>query len=349
MHAKIAYDSTVVVEDVLSSIVAVMTGETSTSNLSEGLKIGSEISAVYRPAGWELWDDVSSTVKVIRAPYTDLPGEYKYVRFEAVETTNDYISWDVYRDWDNSTHTGTLNRRISYNSVSNDKTYAFYRTAATVGIIYLSGSSKHMATLVSTDNNTKVTGMGFISERSRINEWDTPSIPHKPIAYSVKSWSGANFNNSTYTNKYMCNFETLPTIGGGAKDINSSTSSDTAWSMYTSIGSWFNGAYTGSGNMANTIAMPEQVMDSSFNIKRPVIGFGFGDHLSGYYGGDTSAASGIYLTDDSGLLGEAFSSGGFNYVVWQIPQSYTTTSGAPSTGSNSGIDNRVPRFIVLNG
>lgn len=347
MYAEISYDGTVAVNDVLTTIVNVLTGTTDVTTFSVGLVSGSTVTDVYRPAGWELWDDISASEKVIRAPYTDVAGEYKYIKFTAVDAASDYIYWEMYRDWDNGSHTGTLNRRIANTSVVSASSYArvFYRQSNTTGTIYLSSSSKHFACVCSTDSNTRYTNMGLLSERSRINDWDLNSSPYKPVVQTNYGFSGDYMlGSNSVQGRYPFSIETVPVPNnGGVYDVNTSTGDNVSWQFNTSIG--MSASYNSSGyyGFCDGIAIPTHVLDSSYQQRRPVVGFGTcSNPSSGFYGGDISNEAGMYLTNDAGTIGETFTSNGFDYKVWQFSSSNTNTASSPiGTGEY--------RILVLKG
>lgn len=354
MYAEIVCTTSATATNAMDAIIAVMTGETDINNLPTECITGSRIDTTYRAGGWELFDTVSATEKVVRAAYSDKPAEYKYIKFTAVETASPYVYYDVYRDWDDVGNTGTLNRRVAYTTIVSgaDQGKVFYRSTSPVPTTcYISSSDKHFAAIIQHDGD--VSNMQLVSERTRINEWDTPASQFNPICYTNYGICGNTFIQSGTGGRIyrdVFSYETLPLVGGSPRDINSTTSTDAYWGITTSIGaSYFNSTTPTTVALGYTIRAPKNVQDAATIPTRTVVGFGAANAINGYFGGSISAMSGIYYTNDSGLINEDFTSNGINYKIWQLPATTTTTVGAPSTSDNANVQSRVHRFLIPNG
>jgi len=123
MFARIEFIQNASLNNVLSDIVAVLTGETDVNNLSAHSTPGSsEIITERTTSPWELWDDVSGSHKVIRCQQSD-SGEWKYVGIHHQSDTlaNAKYSLSCAYEWDKVLHTGTnyVGPEYAYRAVGN--------------------------------------------------------------------------------------------------------------------------------------------------------------------------------------------------------------------------------------
>lgn len=112
MHATIAYQGALGlnVAQVAGDIIAVLTGETDTANLSAmNLPGGTTIASTY-PAGWTVWDSATGTANewVLRAPTVDDAAQYKYVKLRFFDSVSQImIGHQCMEDWNPTTNTAT--------------------------------------------------------------------------------------------------------------------------------------------------------------------------------------------------------------------------------------------------
>ena len=344
MYAKLAFNSDAVDnrENILSDIVDVLTGETDLNNLISDINIANSfIDTSSSAAGWTLWDDISENEKVIRAPYTEYPTRYKYVHFNFHDQSGGHkaIAWQFYRDWDEVSHTGTINRRInSSTSVLSDTTngnYIYYGDSADpTCIAHISASSAHLACINVTRNGVTTTGAPFLSERTRESKWDTLTNGISPVLYSVypmhqNTWTAAS---GIYRAAFNC--EQRYNTNSDILDVNDDTGTSVVSVITTSIGSTqYSSNTTGSYSSASLIKIPRMVADDTLELKRPLIGFGGQETIYGDYGGDVSNYSKIYLTYGFGETGDILLVNTDEYVIWVTPSSLPTSS--PSTRTDN--------------
>lgn len=110
MHATLAWQGSLNINEAASDIIAVLTGETDKNNLSPmNLPGGTTIASSF-PAGWEIWDDDTGTIDewILRAPTVDDATQYKYVRMRFYNSSS-YLTMEhqLMEDWNPTTNTAT--------------------------------------------------------------------------------------------------------------------------------------------------------------------------------------------------------------------------------------------------
>ncbi len=109
MNAVYFYKSNSSYANILSDVIAMLTGETDVANLSSDCNkdkttINTVIGNQTVLAGWEVWDDnVSSNYQILRSPY--IGGGFKYIAVYV--DSGGWITSKAYESWDKDTHTGT--------------------------------------------------------------------------------------------------------------------------------------------------------------------------------------------------------------------------------------------------
>ena len=92
MYAKLQISSTATAAQVVTDIVAVLTGTTDVNELSAQIvKANSQIISTD-PAGWTLVGDYLTTGKVLSAPVADNASQYKYV---AIFTSGTSVAYQL--------------------------------------------------------------------------------------------------------------------------------------------------------------------------------------------------------------------------------------------------------------
>jgi hypothetical protein len=136
MYAKYAYLANVTQAQVLSDVVAILTGETNKANLSAGCdQANTEISAAYEVAGWTVHDAAASTnSQVLKAACDGDAAQFKYMRISTATSGN--IWSGLYEAWNATTHVGT-NVAPNSDSTSYGQRYA----TAAAGTLYISASA----------------------------------------------------------------------------------------------------------------------------------------------------------------------------------------------------------------
>jgi hypothetical protein len=91
-------------------IIAILTGETNTANLSAMVDVGGTTIASTYPAGWTVYDADTGTADewVLRAPTVDDASQYKYVKLRfSIGSSYMFIGHQVMEDWNPTTNTAT--------------------------------------------------------------------------------------------------------------------------------------------------------------------------------------------------------------------------------------------------
>lgn len=104
MFAEIAWSGTPSNATFIADIVAVLTGETDTDNLSDDIITGQQGTNIVStiPAGWEVWDNSTGVNDeyVLRAPTIDDPTQYKYCKLKVTGSTTRTLSHSIMEGWD---------------------------------------------------------------------------------------------------------------------------------------------------------------------------------------------------------------------------------------------------------
>ncbi|MBF0097505.1 MAG: hypothetical protein HQM04_16690 [Magnetococcales bacterium] len=171
MFAKLVYNAGSSAANVLSDVVAILTGTTNVANLSAACNQAVSSITATVAAGWSVHDaSAGSNAQAIRAPNAD--SGYKYV---VVDTnTAGAIFTKVWESWDNSAHTGT---NLAYNS---DATAYSQRLDLTNGgTLYIFASARFLmlASSVAAGWGSPTNGgPSGCFERTRACVWDTPAF-----------------------------------------------------------------------------------------------------------------------------------------------------------------------------
>lgn len=181
MYATLNYNKNASVANILSDVVAVLTGETLVGNLSSNLSaLGTSIDATV-PAGWTVHDNVSATQVVITAPITD-SARSKFLSIESTASNKVVANW--YKSWDNVTHTGvpyfeSNGTTIIDGVIVNQTTPETYTS-----VIALSASAKHIMGSYLSNNETTFAYPWCITDFVRTpGYWDTNVNDYPPIAF----------------------------------------------------------------------------------------------------------------------------------------------------------------------
>jgi hypothetical protein len=101
MYAIYKYKAGASSSNILSDLVALITGETVVSNLSSDCdQVNTSITSVVAPT-WVLYEQISATRAILRAPYSDNASLYKYIEVYASSfgiMLFGYDSWDIATD-----------------------------------------------------------------------------------------------------------------------------------------------------------------------------------------------------------------------------------------------------------
>jgi len=343
MYASIQYTAAATATQVLADIVTIATGPIGlqlTSLTAPRNGAGSFITSTTA-GGWIMHDNVSATVKVLKAPISDDGTKFKYLHL-SVYTTG--VKFESYRSWNEVAHTGVVNKRLTGGGVdltiSTSVNYVYYNNASTISQMCISCTANHFAAVCGTNSLLNTTGVGFLSEHTRTSPWDTVANGYLPIVYTAQGinqsyWSGT-FSGSTAGSGWFLK-PLWPATISTDYDVNAApagTAADTNLMQPLTMGL---GAqyYSGGETVAEVLKGTDSILNSS-KIVTPILSeLGtcarwFLTYANG--GGSISSKSGIYLYTKAGALNDIVTAGGKQHRIWPIPVT-TVTAGAPYTGN----------------
>jgi len=244
MYSSIHYAAGSTLENVMADIVKLLTGETSLANLSTDVDIPeSDIYTGWSVAGWTTHDISDVSKPVLKAEIGDMPGVYKYIRFE-ISGTN-YIKYKYYHDWDEVGHVGNevipygYDKYIysngtdrEYNSPTENTGHPAYRTvgnpSTSSSLLIITASPRHVGFMPMYNNVQSTVGFTGIFEHTRLTNWDTPANGIKPVVVSNRPWAIAYTSSAgSYTYRsWFTKYQTFSTQGGAMvyQDQNSNNS-----------------------------------------------------------------------------------------------------------------------------
>lgn len=190
MYTKYTYVAGASQANVLSDIVALLTGTTDKATLSAACdQTNTEILTGWKVAGWTLHDASAGTnAKAIKQAYLDDAATYVYCVID-VNTANKVLL-KGYRTWDAGAHTGT---DLCYQSDS--VSYCPQVNLAAGGQLYLSSSNGHLhITSYQSAIWGSSTGNGStgIFQRTRLSPWDTVARGYAPFVWMNLQYSIIN-------------------------------------------------------------------------------------------------------------------------------------------------------------
>ncbi len=139
MYTKYVYNSGSDITNVLSDVIAILTGETDKANLSADCdQTNTEIISTVA-AGWTVHDAAAGTdAQVIKAPLADDATTFKYINLNA--GSSGYLKTEVWETWDEVAHSGT---NMAYDS--NSTSYSPRLDLTDGGTLYLFASARFAA------------------------------------------------------------------------------------------------------------------------------------------------------------------------------------------------------------
>lgn len=182
MYAKYTYLANITQAQLLSDIVAILTGTTNVASLSAGCdQANTTISTAYDPAGWTLHDSAAGTnAQVIKAPCVGAPTTYKYVEINT--NTAGQLFTALWEGWNAGTHVGT---NVTTNSKGTG--YGQRYATTTTGTLYISASSGRILVYgVSSAGNGHANGVNSISgvlEHDTGYDWCAPGQGFMPAMF----------------------------------------------------------------------------------------------------------------------------------------------------------------------
>jgi len=171
MFTTYRYNSGATQANILSDIVAILTGETTVANLSASCDKPNTTITSTIAAGWTLHDGSSgSNKKVIKSAYSDNGSAFKYVEIDLLSTT--YFDCYIYEDFNSGTHTGT-------NISSNSGNYPQRIDLSKEGLIYISSSNRYInfMSLYESTYGDSYNSPLILNELTRVSPYNTTSYP----------------------------------------------------------------------------------------------------------------------------------------------------------------------------
>nr|CRH06133.1 Conserved protein of unknown function [Candidatus Magnetococcus massalia] len=181
MYARYSYSAGSGVADILSDVVAILTGTTDKATLSASCNQSSTEIISDVVAGWTLHDVYAGTnQQCLKAPLADDAATFKYLCIDL--NSSGYLLPRVYETWDEINHDGT-NMCYSSNSTS----YNQKIDIASGGSLYIWASERFAMFASQTSAgwaSSSYPGPSGILERTRYLPWDTPANGWPPFFWS---------------------------------------------------------------------------------------------------------------------------------------------------------------------
>ena len=297
MYCKYVYSS-YNQANMLSDIIAILTGETNVNNLSATCdKANTTITAAVEVAGWTVYDASAGTnAKCIRAAISDDGSNY-YGKYIVVDTNSSgYLYLKLYESWNSGSHSGT-NPDGGYNQTA----YQQRVNASGGGTIYIRANANSVvaySNYSSTWGNSATLGMNLITEYSRLAGWATIANAYPKMVNLSLYAPGviANANVLAYTRIIT----------------NTGADSTTGIQVSTSTFGCVMSVTSGTGGIPIT-TVPADSSKTLYHALYPLW------TVSGTYGfyGEVSSFSKVYLTTyNFGAHGDELTVGSNTYVIW---------------------------------
>lgn len=305
MYAVYKYNAGATTSNILSDLVALLTGTTDVQTLSASCdKALSTVTASVRVAGWTLHDAAAAAGRqVVRSPLYDNASKFKFLSIDV--NTAGYLRFGSNEFWNETSHTGT-NSIYVVGTVPWESSHVQYLqriNTATGGYVYISASERCVAfhTLQSGSyGNSQCNGFTALSEFTRWSPWDTSTNAY-PNWIFCNAGSGQGFGgtygaggNSAWVHRYK------NTVG-----------SDT---VTGSAGVALAGPMPGGGNGLATLA---KILDATGSYIVPLVPVIAATATTGYFGGNISEQSDIWYIPSSGTMLDEITVNGNTYVIWQ--------------------------------
>lgn len=288
MYASYFYSAGATAADILSDVVAILTGETTVADLSTSCdKTNTTITASARVAGWTVHDASAGTnAQVIKAVIADNDSQYKYLRIDT--NTTGYIFVALYETWDETAHTGT-------NAVNYAATNSYHQQISTTrgGRIEISASVRHACFYAKIPTSEwgaplSVNYPLMILERTRLSIWDTVANGYLPVISS---------------NTFNSGYETRRRDADGGADVSTTSASVVLFTPFAD-------------SLLTTTTC--HFTNGTTNYY-PLVPFGYNKESDWHLGGWVSKMADIYLTVKYSLgTGDTITLDGNDYIVWGL-------------------------------
>ena len=322
MYAKLQISGTATAAQVVTDIVAVLTGTTDVNELSAQIvKANSQIISTD-PAGWTLVGDYLTTGKVLSAPVADNASQYKYV---AIFTSGNSVAYQLGEGYNAGGKT------LTTATASPGLISIYNSTAATFPIgsstLYITASARHIGfhTLMNMSGSYYPGDLGGVFECTRKDIWNTSSSGFLPAVQTNSTYGLINHGNATAqshfmsggthslnTTRYMADHNATPTIISAGKSAMTLP--------------WYSG--TPNDNDANINALTScgmnvtgssMVTNATGSKVHGLIPFGHGRCSHRFIGGEISPVCNIFITTFSfGAAYDTITVSGVTYEIWKL-------------------------------
>lgn len=322
MYAKLQISGTATAAQVVTDIVAVLTGTTDVNALSAQIvKANSQIISMD-PAGWTLVGDYLTTGKVLSAPVADNASQYKYVAIFTSGSSVAYQLGEGYNAGGKTLTTATASHGLISNYASNTVTFPHGNTTFD---LYITASARHIGfhTLINSAGNYYSGDLGGVFESTRKDIWNTSSSGFLPAVQTNSSYGLIAHGSSTAstqlsstaslnTTRYMADSGATPTIISAGKSTMtlpwySGTPNDGDTNIITLTSCGMNA--TGSSMVTNATG----------SKVHGLIPFGHGRCVHRFIGGEISPVCNIFITTFSfGAAYDTITVSGVTYEIWKM-------------------------------
>lgn len=322
MYAKLQISGTATAAQVVTDIVAVLTGTTDVNALSAQIvKANSQIISTD-PAGWTLVGDYLTTGKVLSAPVADNASQYKYVAIFTSGTSVAYQLGEGYNAGGKTLTTATASHGLISNSASNAVTFPHGNITFD---LYITASARHIGfhTLTNSSGNYSPGDLGGVFECTRKDIWNTSSSGFLPavqtnLTYGLithgSSTASTQFTGNTglNTTRYMTDNTVTPTIVSAGK-----SAMTLPW--YSGIPSDSDNVISALGACGMSVMGSSMVTNSTGSKVHGLIPFGHGRCTHRFIGGEISPVCNIFITTTSfGAAYDTITVSGTTYEIWKL-------------------------------
>jgi hypothetical protein len=322
MYAKLQISGTATAAQIVTDLVAVLTGTTDVNALSAQIvKANSQIISTD-PAGWTLVGDYLTTGKVLSAPVADNASQYKYVAIFTSGTSVAYQLGEGYNAGGKTLTTATA----SYGQISNhaSNAVAFPHGYMTFDL-YITASARHIGfhTLINSGGTYYAGDLGGVFECTRKDIWNTSSSGFLPAVQTNSTYGlihhGSSHANNQFasgmglnTTRYMADSGATPTIiSAGKSAMTLPWYSGTPLDGDTNIVALTVCGMTTTGSSMVTNATGSKV--------HGLIPFGHGRCSHRFIGGEISPVCNIFITTTSfGAAYDTITVSGVTYEIWRM-------------------------------
>lgn len=180
MFARLDFVAGTSVANLLSDVVAVLTGTTDKATLSASIIQNTSYIESTVSAGWTIHDaNPGTNKKVLSAPNPD--GTAKYVLLDA--NTAGYLLISCFESWNSSTHVGT-----NATSLSGSQTFCPKVNLGAGSTLFI-GASSHYLFCESYTSNAYDQRNFLVGTRQRIEPWDTVVAGYPVAVQTSQSWN----------------------------------------------------------------------------------------------------------------------------------------------------------------